>query len=138
MGLASVLFGDSRPHQQSYMDSSPSPSLGFSEPTSRSQSVAPMNRMLPLDYRRGYSHHMALPNPGAAYHNGAMQNNMSVVQLIQGTLHLLLEEVQKMNHRVSNVESTNQNILSNQQLLTNCLKATEAAVHQMQEALVAL
>ncbi|KIJ15046.1 hypothetical protein PAXINDRAFT_12306 [Paxillus involutus ATCC 200175] len=138
MGSALALFGDSRPRQQSYMDSSPSPSLGFSEPTSRSQSVALMNRMLPLDYGRGYSHHMPHPNPGAAYHNGAMQNDMSVAQSIQGTLHLLLEEVQKMNHRVSNVESTNQNILSNQQLLTDRLEATEAAVHQMQETLVAL
>ncbi|KIJ11910.1 hypothetical protein PAXINDRAFT_15241 [Paxillus involutus ATCC 200175] len=81
---------------------------------------------------------MPHPSPGAVYHNGGMQSDISAVQSIQGTLHLLLEEVQKMNHRVSNVESTNQNILSNQQLLTDCLEATEAAVHQMQETLVAL
>ncbi|KIJ11909.1 hypothetical protein PAXINDRAFT_15240 [Paxillus involutus ATCC 200175] len=120
MGSASALFGDSRPRQQSYTDSSPSPSLGFGEPTSRSQSLAPMNHILPLDYGRGYSqpHHMPHPSPGAVYHNGGMQSDISAVQSIQGTLHLLLEEVQKMNHRVSNVESTNQNILSNQQLLT--------------------
>ncbi|KIK95177.1 hypothetical protein PAXRUDRAFT_141318 [Paxillus rubicundulus Ve08.2h10] len=43
-----------------------------------------------------------------------------------------------MNYHISNVESTNQNILSNQQLLTDHLEATEAAVHQMQERLIAL
>lgn len=128
-----------------FRDSSRSPSLGFNEPlaASRSQSVAPMNRVPPLDYARGYSgipqaSHIPHQSLGMPYNNAAMQNDISLVQSLQSTLHLVLEEVEKMNHRISSIEATNQTILSNQQLLTNRVNATEEAVNRIEDALLAL
>ncbi|KIK79309.1 hypothetical protein PAXRUDRAFT_36472 [Paxillus rubicundulus Ve08.2h10] len=43
-----------------------------------------------------------------------------------------------MNHHISSIEATNQTILSNQQLLTNCVNATEEAVNHIEDALLAL
>ncbi|KAF9229436.1 hypothetical protein BS17DRAFT_876943 [Gyrodon lividus] len=125
---SSMLFGDHR-SQQLCLENSPSPTL-----------IAPNHTPL-LEYSQGYSvphtPHMPHQNP-MAYHNALVQNEMLATHLVQQTLQLLLEEVQKVNQRISSVESMNNTILANQQALTNCVQSMEDAIRHIKETVVAL
>ncbi|KIJ59838.1 hypothetical protein HYDPIDRAFT_170614 [Hydnomerulius pinastri MD-312] len=124
---ASLLFGEGRTQHGS-----------TNELASRAHSVALHHHAPIVDYSQGYSPHMHQAHSPLAFHNTPLCNETSIqasLQTVQNTLQLLVNEVQKMGVRITDLELANQKHLADQQVLTDHIKTTEEGVQKIQEDL---